>query len=185
MPVVRSSSGGVAICYIIPVLWMTLCLRITARNIRHEKAYTQSYSTRGSNDLIQGWRILELARTGGRRLISTIALLLDRYEWTGLAWSRECYGGLGREWCNVQFNRGNVDSFAERSRDTFSVSKDGGRAPISKGRYSGCPLFRKSAKFKVNVGHTCKNSRQRGQFNGVYSFLLILHPRCAAILFWT
>jgi len=32
VPVARSSSGGVAICYVIPALWMTSCLYIMARN---------------------------------------------------------------------------------------------------------------------------------------------------------
>ena len=39
MTVTRFSSGGVAVCYVLPVLWMTSCLHIMARNRRREKAY--------------------------------------------------------------------------------------------------------------------------------------------------
>jgi len=35
--VTRSSFGGVAIYYVLPVLWMTLCLHIMAKNRRREK----------------------------------------------------------------------------------------------------------------------------------------------------
>ena len=33
----RFSSGGDAIGYLLPVLWMTLCLHAVVRNSRHEK----------------------------------------------------------------------------------------------------------------------------------------------------
>ena len=42
-----SSSGGVEICYVLPVLWTTSCLHMT-RNWQCEKAYTQNVSTGGS-----------------------------------------------------------------------------------------------------------------------------------------
>ena len=34
----RPSSGGVAICCALPVLWMTSCLNITATNMHHDEA---------------------------------------------------------------------------------------------------------------------------------------------------
>jgi len=43
--VAGSSSSGVAICFILPVLWMTLCLHIMARNKRREKGLEGSWTT--------------------------------------------------------------------------------------------------------------------------------------------
>ena len=42
MSVVRSSFGGVAIHYVLPVLWMTLCLHRMARNKRHKSDLIRS-----------------------------------------------------------------------------------------------------------------------------------------------
>ena len=38
----RSSSGGVAICYVLPVLRVSSCLHIMTRNKRLEKVYTKA-----------------------------------------------------------------------------------------------------------------------------------------------
>ena len=46
--VARSSSGGIMICYVLPVLWMTSCLQAMATNWRRKKAYTYSDSTRAA-----------------------------------------------------------------------------------------------------------------------------------------
>ena len=51
MAVARASSGVVAIRYILPVLWMTLCLHIVARNRRREKACTQTDPPGGNTGL--------------------------------------------------------------------------------------------------------------------------------------
>jgi len=59
MSVARSSSGGVATRCVLPVLWMTSCLHIMARNTRGERTYTQSDSTGGSTNLTLR-RILKL-----------------------------------------------------------------------------------------------------------------------------
>ena len=49
--VARSSSGDVAICYVLPVLWITSCLHIMAQQGRHKKvlhAQLQCFSARQS-----------------------------------------------------------------------------------------------------------------------------------------
>jgi len=74
MSVVRSSCGGVAIRYVVPVLWMTSCLYTKARNRRRS-----SDSIGSSVDLVR-WRVLKLTHQGaplnrGRNLLSTIARL--------------------------------------------------------------------------------------------------------------
>jgi len=73
MPVARSSSGGVVMRYVLPVLWMTSCLYMMARNRRRLS------DSIGSSMNISPWRILKLTHQGqhraGRSLISTIALL--------------------------------------------------------------------------------------------------------------
>jgi len=42
MSVAQSSSGGVAICYVLPVLWMTSCLYTMARNRRRSSESIES-----------------------------------------------------------------------------------------------------------------------------------------------
>ena len=74
MSVVRSSCGGLAIRYALPVLWMTSCLYTKARNRRRN-----SDSVGSSVDLLR-WRVLKLthqgaALNGRRNLLSTIARL--------------------------------------------------------------------------------------------------------------
>jgi len=59
MSVARSFSGGVAICYVLPILWMTSCLHIMVRNRRHN-----SDSIGSSMDLTLR-RILKLTRSTG------------------------------------------------------------------------------------------------------------------------
>jgi len=49
MVVDRSSSGGVTICCVLPVLWMTSRLHIMARNKRYKNAYTHSDPREGNN----------------------------------------------------------------------------------------------------------------------------------------
>ena len=50
MAVARFSSGGVAICYVRPVLWIRSCLDIMARNRRRDKAYTALKVTQQGSD---------------------------------------------------------------------------------------------------------------------------------------
>jgi len=73
MSVARFSSGGVGIFYVLPVLWMTLCLHAVARNMRRNS------DSIGSSVDLSPWRILKLTHQGaasylGRSLISTFAL---------------------------------------------------------------------------------------------------------------
>ena len=75
MSVARSSSGGVAIRYVLPVLRMTSSLYIIARNRR------RSSDSVGSSVDLSPWRILKLTQQGaapdrGRSLISTFAVLI-------------------------------------------------------------------------------------------------------------
>jgi len=51
MAVARSPSVGVAMSYVLPVLWMTSHLHIMAGNRRRKKAYAQSNATGNSRDL--------------------------------------------------------------------------------------------------------------------------------------
>jgi len=78
MAVARSSSDGVAIRYVLPVSWMTLCVQIISVNKLHEKSYTQSDSTQGITDLTPR-RVLKLTdqeqqQIGVGSLMSTITL---------------------------------------------------------------------------------------------------------------
>jgi len=57
----RSSSGSVAIRYVLPVLWITSCLHIIPRMSDAKKVYIQSDSTYGGMDSIPR-RILTLTR---------------------------------------------------------------------------------------------------------------------------
>jgi len=61
MFVARSSSGGVAICYVLPVLWMTSCLYVMARNKR------RSSDTIWSSMDLSPWHILKLVHQGQHR----------------------------------------------------------------------------------------------------------------------
>ena len=81
--VARSSSGGVAICYVLPVLWMTSCLYIMAGNRRRN---TDSV---GSSMDLPPWRILKLTHQGaapdrGRSLKGDL-LCLELVNHTGVA----------------------------------------------------------------------------------------------------
>jgi len=78
VPVARSSSGGVAIRCVLPVLWMTSHFYTVARNRR------RNIDSVGSSTDLTPWRILKLTYQGaapdrGRSLISTIALS-DKYR---------------------------------------------------------------------------------------------------------
>jgi len=78
MAVARSFSDGVAIRYVLPVSWMTLCVQIISVNKLHEKSYTQSDSTQGITDLTPR-RVLKLTdqeqqQIGVGSLMSTITL---------------------------------------------------------------------------------------------------------------
>jgi len=58
MFVARSSSGGVAICYVLPVLWMTSCFYVMVTNKR------RSSGTIGSSMDLSPWHILKLVHQG-------------------------------------------------------------------------------------------------------------------------
>ena len=78
MAVARSSSDGVAIRYVLPVSWMTLCVQIISVNKLHEKSYTQSDATQDITDLTPR-RVLKLTdqeqqQIGVGSLMSTITL---------------------------------------------------------------------------------------------------------------
>ena len=47
MPVARSSSGGIAICYVLPVLWMTSRLAVVGRMAMHGRLNLKSPTTSG------------------------------------------------------------------------------------------------------------------------------------------
>jgi len=61
MPVARSSSGGVVMRYVLPVLWMTSCLYVMARNRRRLS------DSIGSSMDMSPWRILKLTHQGQHR----------------------------------------------------------------------------------------------------------------------
>jgi len=64
MVVARASSSGVAICYVVPVIWMAPCLHIKDKNNRREKkTYAQSDTTEGNADLTLQ-RTLKLTHPG-------------------------------------------------------------------------------------------------------------------------
>ena len=76
------SSSSIAKCYILPILWMTLCLFIMARIRQHvEGVYTPGESVR---DLILS-HTLELTHLGtllnrGQSLVFMITLLCEWFE---------------------------------------------------------------------------------------------------------
>ena len=56
----RSFSGGAAICYVLPVLWMTLCLHIMAGVGDARRTYTRSESPGSSSSSFLPIRILHV-----------------------------------------------------------------------------------------------------------------------------
>jgi len=75
----QSFFGGVAILHVLPVLWMTSCLHIMARNRQHRKGVCTQSDSMGQHE----FDIVACTQTDppgealdrGRSLISTIALL--------------------------------------------------------------------------------------------------------------
>jgi len=49
MVVARASSSGVAICYVVPVIWMAPCLHIKDKNNRREKNVCSKWHNRGQH----------------------------------------------------------------------------------------------------------------------------------------